>query len=40
MNLPGTVGQPNWCWRLTPGALTDEVAARLLDLTAVYGRLP
>jgi 4-alpha-glucanotransferase len=40
MNLPGTVGQPNWCWRLTPGALTDEVAARLLELTAIYGRMP
>jgi 4-alpha-glucanotransferase len=40
MNLPGTVGQPNWCWRLTPGALTDEVVARLLELTAIYGRMP
>jgi 4-alpha-glucanotransferase len=40
MNLPGTVGQPNWCWRLTPGALTDEIAARLLELTAIYGRVP
>jgi len=40
MNLPGTVGQPNWCWRLLPGALTDEVAARLLELTAIYGRMP
>ncbi len=40
MNLPGTVGPPNWCWRLLPGALTDAVARRLLDLTAIYGRLP
>jgi 4-alpha-glucanotransferase len=38
MNTPGTVGQPNWCWRLRPGALTDGIAARLLELTAVYGR--
>jgi 4-alpha-glucanotransferase len=37
-NLPGTVGQPNWCWRLSPDALTDGVAARLLELTAIYGR--
>jgi len=40
MNLPGTIGQPNWCWRLSPGALTDEVAARLLALTTIYGRAP
>ena len=40
MNTPATVGPPNWCWRLLPGALTDEVAARLLELTAVYGRVP
>jgi len=40
MNTPGTVGAPNWCWRLLPGALTDEVAARLLKLTAIYGRKP
>ncbi len=38
MNLPSTVGWPNWCWRLEPGALTDEIAGRLLELTAVYGR--
>lgn len=60
MNTPSTVGPPNWCWRLLPGAeptpsgppaqsagkgqapcgLTDEVAARLLELTAFYGRIP
>ncbi len=40
MNTPGTVGQPNWCWRLRPGALTDEVTARLRELTAIYGRMP
>ena len=39
MNTPSTVGPPNWCWRLLPGALTDEVAERLLELTAIYGRL-
>jgi len=38
MNTPGTVGAPNWCWRLSPGALTDAVVARLLGLTEVYGR--
>jgi 4-alpha-glucanotransferase len=40
MNLPSTVGPPNWCWRLLPGLLTDENAARLLELTAIYGRMP
>ncbi len=40
MNLPGTVGPPNWCWRVLPGALNDAVAVRLLELTAIYGRAP
>jgi len=40
MNTPSTVGPPNWCWRVLPGALNDAVAARLLELTAVYGRKP
>ena len=40
MNTPSTVGSPNWCWRLLPGALTDRIAARLLELTAIYGRKP
>jgi len=38
MNTPSTVGQPNWCWRLSRGALTDKIAARLQKLTAIYGR--
>jgi 4-alpha-glucanotransferase len=40
MNTPSTVGPPNWCWRLPPGALTEGVSQRLLDLTAIYGRMP
>jgi 4-alpha-glucanotransferase len=40
MNTPSTLGPPNWCWRLLPGALTEEIAERLLTLTAIYGRLP
>jgi len=40
MNTPSTVGPPNWCWRLRPGALTADVARRLRELTAIYGRLP
>ena len=38
MNRPGSSGAPNWCWRLTPGALDAALAARLRDLTFVYGR--
>ncbi|OQY24182.1 MAG: 4-alpha-glucanotransferase [Anaerolineaceae bacterium 4572_32.1] len=40
MNTPSTVGPPNWCWRFLPGALADWTAARLRELTAIYGRLP
>ncbi|HSS21620.1 MAG TPA: 4-alpha-glucanotransferase [Pyrinomonadaceae bacterium] len=37
MNLPNsTTG--NWSWRFTSGALTDELAARLKELTELYGR--
>jgi len=38
MNLPGTVGPPNWCWRLRGGELTDDIARRLREITATYGR--
>jgi 4-alpha-glucanotransferase len=40
MNTPSTVGAPNWCWRLSPSALTEAVADRLLEMTAIYGRRP
>jgi 4-alpha-glucanotransferase len=40
MNTPSTMGPPNWCWRLLPGALTANIAQRLLEMTAIYGRLP
>ena len=40
MNTPSTIGPPNWRWRALPGALNDEIAARLAELTAVYGRAP
>ena len=39
MNTPGTVGPPNWCWRLTTSALTESIIARLRELTETYGRL-
>jgi 4-alpha-glucanotransferase len=40
MNTPSTLGPPNWCWRLRAGALTEDIARRLLELTAIYGRKP
>ncbi|MFO7169457.1 MAG: 4-alpha-glucanotransferase [Chloroflexota bacterium] len=40
LNLPGTVGPPNWTWRLQAGGLTPQIAARLWDLTEIYQRLP
>ncbi len=39
MNTPGR-GEGNWRWRLTPGALTPELARRLLHLTELYNRRP
>jgi 4-alpha-glucanotransferase len=38
MNLPGTVGPPNWSWRLRSGALSDDIARRLQEMTVTYGR--
>ena len=37
MNLPGR-GEDNWEWRLEPGALTGEIAARLRGLAEETGR--
>ena len=37
MNQPGTVGE-NWRWRILPGALTPELAARIASMTKMYGR--
>ena len=39
MNVPGTTGRHNWTWRLEPGQLTAEVAARLRDETRKARRL-
>ncbi|HST24472.1 MAG TPA: 4-alpha-glucanotransferase [Gaiellaceae bacterium] len=33
MNMPGTCGPHNWTWRLRPGQLTGELAARLREET-------
>jgi 4-alpha-glucanotransferase len=39
MNRPGTT-EGNWTWRLAEDALTPDLAARLRDLSDLYGRLP
>jgi 4-alpha-glucanotransferase len=39
MNTPGTIWGGNWAWRLEPGQLTPELAARLRAATAASGRL-
>lgn len=38
INEPGT-SEGNWRWRLLPGQLTDELAAKIYDYTKMYGRL-
>lgn len=37
MNLPATLGG-NWRWRVRPGAMTSEIAARLREMNTVYDR--
>jgi 4-alpha-glucanotransferase len=37
MNLPNSTAG-NWAWRYKPGALTEEIATRLRQLTDLYGR--
>ena len=38
INRPSTVGG-NWEWRVLPGELTDDLAASMMDLAKLYGRL-
>jgi len=38
MNVPGSLGG-NWSWRMLPGALNEEIAARLAEMTELYGRV-
>jgi len=37
MNLPASTAG-NWDWRLAPGALTNELAERLKNMSSTYGR--
>lgn len=38
MNQPSTLGS-NWCWRLTPGQIKDDLVEKIYRLMDVYGRL-
>ncbi|MBA2527363.1 MAG: 4-alpha-glucanotransferase, partial [Pyrinomonadaceae bacterium] len=37
MNLPNST-EANWSWRFKKGAMTADIAARLRDMTRLYGR--
>lgn len=37
MNQPSTLGK-NWKWRMLPGELTEELLAKIKEVTALYGR--
>jgi 4-alpha-glucanotransferase len=39
MNFPGTLSHKNWTWRAKDGIITNDLAGKLRDLTALYGRL-
>jgi 4-alpha-glucanotransferase len=39
MNVPSTVGDHNWSWRMVPGKLTEEMADRIYQMTKLYGRV-
>ncbi|MCR5812011.1 MAG: 4-alpha-glucanotransferase [Lachnospiraceae bacterium] len=38
INTPSTLGG-NWCWRLLPGELTEDLAARMKEFAQIYGRI-
>ena len=37
INMPSTLGT-NWKWRMLPGQFTGELAAKMSDMTKLYGR--
>ena len=40
MNVPGTVGEHNWTWRLTSDQVNPAAADGLAETTRMYGRAP
>lgn len=39
MNFPGTLSDANWTWRVWDGALTQQLAQKLLHITRLYDRV-
>lgn len=39
MNFPGTLSPSNWTWRAPEGFASRELAARIREMTRLYGRL-
>ena len=39
MNFPGKLSDANWTWRAKDGVFTEKLAAKILTLTRLYGRL-
>ena len=39
MNFPGTMTGNNWTWRLTPGAIPEDLAGRIRKLAELYCRM-
>ena len=39
MNFPGKLSDANWTWRAKDGVFTEKLAAKILALTRLYGRL-
>ena len=38
MNEPGILGHGNWCWRMLPGAYSEELAEKIGRMTKLYER--
>ena len=38
MNTPGTVGSPNWRWRMKPGDMRTDLAMELRDMNEFFER--
>ncbi len=39
MNLPSTVGDANWSWRMPDDGMNEFVSSRFFDMASLYGRI-
>jgi 4-alpha-glucanotransferase len=39
MNFPGTMSDSNWTWRAKDGIITNNLAQKIREITALYGRM-